>query len=134
MAGRRSAKCAQITMRPTYEIVQGPPAVPFSDYATATTEAWRALLSGSPTESAVQRFLEAHPALLPSSRGPAGASSEWPFTHLLVTQPQLPGLDARQPDFLWFTTTSETWYLVLVEIEKPTRAIFRKDRVPTAHF
>jgi Domain of unknown function (DUF4263) len=121
-------------MRPTYEIAQGPAAVPFSDYASITTKAWGALLSGTPTESAVQHFLEAHPALLPSSRGPVGASSEWPFINLLVTQPRLPGLDARQPDFLWFTTTSATWYLVLVEIEKPTRKIFRKDGVPTAHF
>lgn len=121
-------------MKPTYEMVQGPPAVPFDVYASTVHEAWRALLSSNPAEAAVQRFLEDHPALLPGSQGPEGSTSEWPFYNLLVTQPMLPGLDARQPDFLWFTTNSGKWFLVLVEIERPGLKVFRRDGVPTAHF
>lgn len=121
-------------MNPTYEMAQGPPAVPFDVYASTILEAWQSLLSSNPAEVAVQRFLEDHPALLPSSHGPEGSTSESPFSNLLVTQPVLPGLNARQPDFLWFTTNSGKWFLVLVEIERPGQKIFRSDCVPTAHF
>lgn len=122
------------TLKPTYEMAQGPPALPFGAYSSTVHEAWLSLLSRNPAEVVVQRFLEDHPALLPSSQGPEGSTSEWPFSNLLVTQPVLPGLNARQPDFLWFTTNSGKWFLVLVEIEKPGRKVFRSDGVPTADF
>jgi hypothetical protein len=121
-------------MDPTYKIVEGPPPVAFAEYSAATLAAWGALLSNSPAESAVQDFLERTPALLPIAEGPGGATTAWPFTNILVSQPRLPGLNAHQPDFLWFTNTSSTWYTFLVEIEQPSRRLFRRDGVPTAHF
>lgn len=121
-------------MDPTYEIVEGPSPVAFSEYSAWTLTAWRALLSNDPAESVVQDFLERHPALLPIAEGPDGATTTEPFTNMLVSQPRLPGLNAHQPDFLWFTNTSSVWYTFLVEIEQPSRRLFRRDGVPTAHF
>ena len=121
-------------LKPTYEITQGPAAVSFADYANQASRAFYDLLAESPEEPRVQAFLEAHPAFVPGSRSPGGATCASPLFHVLVSQPRLPGLDARQPDFLWFTTTSSTWYPVLIEIEKPSKRLFKKNREPSAEF
>lgn len=118
----------------TYKLAQGPPAVDFTAYSKRTMTAWRELLDGNPTEPVVQRFLEKHPALVPGTRSPGAATSAYPLFNLLISQPPLPGLDGRRPDFLWFSATSDTLYPVLIEIETPSKRLFRSDGVPTATF
>jgi hypothetical protein len=119
---------------PTYVTEQGPAALAFDVYATQAMAEWRVLLDEDPRERRVQQFLEQHPALVPGSLSPGGATCGSELFNLLVSQPTLPGLDARQPDFLWFTSTSDTWYAVLLEIEAPGKRLFRRDGVPTAEF
>jgi hypothetical protein len=53
---------------------------------------------------------------------------------VLISQPILPGLNARQPDFMWLTTNSDTWFPVLIEIERPSKKIFRRNDVPCSDF
>lgn len=119
---------------PTYRIEPGPPAVPFDLYARQVLSEWQALLEQTPDEPTTQRFLEQHPALVPGSLSPGGATCGSHVSSLLFSQPTLPGLDARQPDFMWLTSTSDTWYPVLIEIESPSKRLFRRDGVPTAEF
>ncbi len=121
-------------LKPTYQIVKGPAAVSFSDYAHGAVRALDKLLQESPDESVLQRFLESNPSFVPGARTPGGATCASPLFDLLVSQPRLPGLDARQPDFLWFSSNSDTWFPVLVEIERPSKRLFRKDGVPSAEF
>ncbi len=66
-----------------------------------------------------------------SMSGPTGHSA---YPAALITQPRLPGFDERIPDFLWIAKDSLHVYAVLIEIEAPTKRIFRQDGTQTADF
>lgn len=99
----------------------------WADYERVVCREWAKLLSNECPESAVQDFLERHPCMVPR----AGHDPRLP---VLVSQPRLPGWRLKVPDFLWIGHDSLSVYAVLVEIEKPSKRIFRKDGGRTRDF
>jgi Domain of unknown function (DUF4263) len=87
---------------------------------------WRALLDSpaSKDEGLLQAFLERHPSLLPGSHTVDGDSGHAAFPMAVITQPKLPGLSDRYPDFMWIATDSESVYPILIEIETPHKQWF----------
>jgi hypothetical protein len=123
-----------MSLTPTYKIEDGPNAVSVEEYSTAVESDFRRLLDSEPSERNVQRFLEENPSLVPGARTPGSPSGHPPVHNVLITQPKLPGLRSKYPDFMWIASHSGTWYPTLVEIERPGKRIFRSKLVPRAEF
>jgi hypothetical protein len=118
----------------TYELQSGPPPEPFESYADRIAAEFATLLSSKPTEGAVQRFLEQNPCLLPGLRSIGIYPGVFHSRSLLISQPSLPGLRVRRPDFMWISSTSIATYPTLIEIESPSKRLFSARRVPMAAF
>jgi hypothetical protein len=118
----------------TYKQERGPAVTPFKQYADRILTQFRTLLDSDPVESDVQDFLERHPSLVPGAWTPGTKSGHPPFYNALITQPKLPGFEARIPDFLWISNHSRSMYAALVEIEKPSKLLFTSAPVQTAEF
>lgn len=118
----------------TYTQEQGPSCSSFEEYAERVLREFRALLDSDPAEASVQEFLERHPSIVPGAWTPGTKSSHGPFYNALIAQPRLPGFSARIPDFLWLSKHSGSIYAAMLEIEKPSKAIFTSAPVPTADF
>jgi hypothetical protein len=118
----------------TYEVEDGPPAEDFDSYAARLATEYFALIEAHPAEHIVQAFLEQHPCLVPGPRSIGVLPSGYPMHSLLISQPRLPGLRSRIPDFMWIAQTSAGVYPSLIEIERPDKAIFGAKRVPSADF
>lgn len=107
-----------------YEILRGGPvAWSWERYEDWLSNSWRELLDSSDPiqEEPFQKFLEQHPCLVPGGEGTGnsfgGHHGGW--GDLLFTQPSLPGIFKKFPDFMWLTKTSEDIIPVLIEIEAP---------------
>lgn len=98
----------------------------WSAYEQEAVRRYRTLLNSDPDEKSVQRFLEIHPSFVPGGRI-GGTTTPSEVTDLLITQPRLPGLKEKRPDFMWLVATSDTWFPTLIEIERPGKLLFRKD-------
>jgi len=120
--------------KPTYQQERGPEALPFDQYAARLRDEFMPLLSRDPSESEVQEFLEHHPCLIPGAWTPGIKSGHYPLYRAVVSQPRLPSLKSRQPDFMWIAMHSGSWYPTLIEIERPSKQIFTKSGVPCAEF
>lgn len=123
-----------MTFEMTYVREAGPPHPTWDDYARDATTSWRELLDQDLPERAFQAFLETHPSLVPGAWTPGTRSGHYPVDCALVSQPSLPGLASRQPDFMWIANHSGAWYPTLIEIETPRKRIFTKHGIPTAQF
>lgn len=90
-------------------------------YIRLVNESWSQLINSdeSRTEAVVQDFLERHPCLIPGALSVDGTSGHAPWPYAVITQPVLPDLSTKHPDFMWIATDSETTYPVLIEIETP---------------
>ena len=84
----------------------------------AIVETFRATVASATDEKPIQRFLEEHPFVLPHSA-----------THVArrVVIPQFPLIDRFVPDFAYIAYNSAGCWLRLIEIESPTKQIFRED-------
>lgn len=120
--------------RKSYELKEGPHRTSFSDYAARVETCYRKLLSCDPSERDIQKFLELHPSLVPGAWTPGSPSGHFPLRCALISQPILPGLTSRQPDFMWIAMHSGTWFPTLIEIERPGKRVFTRAGVPTAKF
>jgi hypothetical protein len=118
----------------TYQQEKGPPGISFEDYAIRLEHEYRDLIAADPTESDVQRFLEKNPSLVPGAWTPGTKSGHYPLHCALITQPILPGLTSRRPDFMWIATHSQSWFPTLIEIESPKKRMFMKSGLPTSAF
>jgi Domain of unknown function (DUF4263) len=115
----------------TYTITSGPAGLSFDVYKTRATAEFLTLLGTASEEASVQDFLEKNPCFVPRATAPG---SHGPLFNALIARPPLPGIRPKIPDFMWITSNSSEWYPTLIEIESPTKALFRKDGVPTADF
>lgn len=118
----------------TYEIQPAPPAPEVEDYVNVSSEEWQQLLVSCPKEEAVQSFLERNPMFLPGAWTPGIRSGHYPLHCAAISQPLLPGLRAKKPDFMWVSAHSLTWYPTLIEIERPSKRVFRSKGIPSAEF
>jgi Shedu protein SduA, C-terminal len=121
-------------LTPTYKIEVGPSAISVQKYSKTIESRFLSLLDSKPAERDVQRFLEHNPALVPGARTPGSPSGHPPIHNVLITQPKLPGLRSKYPDFMWIATHSQAWFPTLIEIERPDKKIFKSRAVPRAEF
>lgn len=117
-----------------YEIKAGPPLPNVDEYIADCRKRWLKLLSSSPDEKKVQLFLEQHPMFLPGAWTPGSKSGHYPLHCAVVSQPKLPGLKSKIPDFMWIASHSLMWYPTLIEIERPSKQIFTLRGTPSAAF
>jgi len=121
----------------SYTLVpKAPSAMGWSDYADRVVKEWQALLASNDAgdESKVQAFLETHPCLIPQPTQFIG-NGQAPHPWALIAQPPLVGTTAKRiPDFMWITANSATLFFTFIEIEAPTKRVFRNDGIPTAEF
>jgi hypothetical protein len=97
---------------------------------------WRSLLDSPASQDerqVLQTFLERHPSLLPGSNSVDGDSGHAAFPLAVISQPKLPGLSDRHPDFMWIATDSGGLYPILIEIETPHKQWFYGDRAEIHH-
>jgi hypothetical protein len=120
-----------------FQIVREPPPPwTWDQYSTWLRKAWSVLLStmDNSTEGPFVAFLEKHPCLLPGGEGSlssfGGHHGGWNDT--VISQPPLPGITKRGPDFMWLTKNSLDIIPVLIEIEAPGKPWFRKDGTRSA--
>jgi len=118
----------------TYELEAGPSAPSFDAYASAATAEYEAVIHDAESEATLQHFLERNPCFLPGTWSPGKPSGNAPLHIAAISQPELPGLRSRKPDFMWIASDSARWYPMLIEIERPNKKLFRKDGVPTSEF
>lgn len=95
-------------------------------YTELLAAQWRRLIDSdeSTDERLLQSFLERHPSLLPGSHTVDHSSGHWPFPFAVISQPKLPGLATRIPDFMWIASDSASVYPILIEIETPHKRWF----------
>jgi hypothetical protein len=120
-----------MTFDVTYTIESGPPPQSFDAYASAAVDQYRRLLDVADDERVLQDFIEQNPCFAPTV-SPKG--SEYPVFGTLISQPVLTGLRSKKPDFLVVPWNSSYWYPTFIEIESPSKALFRADGIPTAQF
>ena len=124
----------QSMLEKAYEMEPGPPPPNAEDYVASCQDEWVRLLASAPEEREVQTFLEKNPILLPGAWTPGTKSGHYPLHCAAISQPVLPGLKAKVPDFMWVSQHSLTWYPTLIEIEKPSKRIFTAKGIPSAEF
>jgi hypothetical protein len=119
----------------TYTLVRdAPPPLEWEAYAGALAREFALLLdSGDCVERSYQAFLESHPSLLPWAYGTFGGGHHGLIHGVVITQPRLPALAGKQPDFMMITRDTGSVYAVLVEIESPCKGWFTRQGRPTKH-
>lgn len=106
----------------TYQIEKAEvPAMEWAEYEALVRAQWQELRSEEAPEARYQEFLERHPCMLPHVYGEFGLGHHGAFPGAVVTQPTLPGLSSKRPDFLWLCADSQACYAVLIEIETPDK-------------
>ena len=128
------AKTLKSLFKETYQQKRGPTSTSFDDYQSSLEKAYNRLLDRNPSEPEVHRFFQENPCLVPGAWTPGSTSGHYPLHCALITQPRLPGFRSRQPDFMWISTHSGTWYPTLIEIESPRKKVFTKSGLPTSEF
>lgn len=126
-----------MTLERSYELAANPPRpLAWEEYERSVQSQWQALLASAPppSEKTVQAFLEQHPCMVPFPLSPGTPSGHYPLWAALITQPVLPDLHYRKPDFMWLATDSMCLYPVLIEIEAPAKRWFTTRGTPTTGF
>ncbi len=107
-----------------------PPPWTWDQYSRWLKAAWAELLRAADpnTEEPYRQFLETHPCLIPGGEGTGdsfgGHHGSW--NGIAISQPPLPGITRRIPDFMWLTKNSEDIIPVLIELEAPGKPWFTK--------
>jgi hypothetical protein len=119
----------------SYQTKSGPPAMMWDDYVAVLVSEWQQLLSTSPDdEKVIHRFLERHPCLLPSPYEIFGTGHHGTIFSAIVSEPELPGIRCKRPDFMLLATSSSDVVATLVEIEAPSKRWFTAKGRPTAEW
>ena len=103
-------------------------------WISASAVEFRGLLEGAgrDDESALQDWLERHPAFVPGLAGPRGMSGHRPWPCALITQPRLIGFEEKVPDFCWLSVDSAELTAMMIEIERPSKRWFVDGGRPSA--
>lgn len=106
----------------------------WSAYGDLLSADWRSFLNSSNQrdESLFQEYLEQRPALLPDPYIAFGGGHNGLHLGGVVTQPELPGLRPKRPDFMMLAFDSANVWALLIEIEAPAKKWFNKNATPTA--
>ena len=80
-------------------------------------------------ESVLQEFFERNPAMLPGSHSLDGNSGHPPWAWAVISQPRLPELSTKRPDFMWIAVDSTFVYPILIEIETPYKRWWHSEKV-----
>ena len=118
----------------TYIIEKGPPPPSAENYRDEIQREWQDLLDTADEEAPIQAFLERNPMFLPGAWTPGTKSGHYPLHCAAISQPVLPGLKSKKPDFMWISKHSQAWYPTLIEIEKPSKNLFGANGKPTSEF
>jgi len=123
------------TLEKTYKMAENPPQpMGWEEYEQRLNEEWSNLLGSNPQEAEVQAFLEKHPCLIPGHSSMSMNSGHYPFPDAVISQPRLQGIGAKQPDFMWLSTSSLEFEPVLIEIERPDKRWFNAAGDPSSDF
>lgn len=118
----RGAGVARSWLDRTYSMEDGPPRLSPEAYADRVLPEYLALLDEHPREEEVQLFFEKHPAIV---FGAMPWVDGYPrHSGLLISQPRLPGFNAKIPDFMIVSGDSLSWRPRLIEIESPAKRLF----------
>lgn len=100
-----------------------PPALTWEEYESYLAGAWSNLLNSDQQnkEAVFQTFLERHPCLLPETYACFQRGAHTPIFSAVFSQPELPGFRAKRPDFMWLARDSGAIFVVLIEIEAPSK-------------
>jgi len=114
----------------------GPPATSWDDYCAAAVAEWAKLLAirDPIDERIVHGFLVDNPCFLPGAYGTTTKSGHSPMHSVLFTEPVLPGLASKVPDFMWIAKSSDEITPVLIEIESPSKKWFTVSNNQTSDF
>ncbi len=126
-----------MSLEKSYEITAGAPAcMAWDDYEKIILTKWDVFLNSddSKIERNVQEFLEQHPCMIPGPFGLIGTSGHSPWPAAMISQPVLPSLSVRIPDFMWIARESVNVYPILIEIESPHKKWFTKAGRPSSEF
>lgn len=113
--------------KPRYRIA--PPS--WDRYSSLVDAEWRSILDEDHrSELALQRFLEAHPCLLPYTVAytPSGTPDYGHHGTIhggVFAQPRLPGAKTLRPDFMRITRDSQWTYVTLFELKWAGMQLFR---------
>lgn len=96
-------------------------------YFQEASERYATLIEENHNEPVYQVFFERNPAFMPGVHELIGASSFAPLHNALISQPRLVSdIMTKVPDFMWIARDSLSLCPVIIEIEKPSKAEFRK--------
>ena len=92
---------------------------------------WVALLKSddSKEERRLQEFLERHPRFLPGAHSLDSNSGHPPWPRAVISQPPLPDLSTKKPDFMWIASDSAYLYPILIEIETPWKRWWYQSKI-----
>ncbi len=120
----------------TYKLVKSPePAMTWDCYSNIVRNEYTRLLElKGTTEKDFQDLFEQHPCLLPDAYATFGGGAHGPYPGAVISQPILPDMTQKRPDFLYIARDSATVYAILIEIESPHKRWATKSGQPSADF
>jgi Shedu protein SduA, C-terminal len=115
-------------------VFDGPAPTPWDEYKRLVLDEWHSTLAVPDAGEAVfQEFLEQFPCMIPGHDAFNASVEPGPIYGCVFTQPMLPGITRKFPDFMWLPTDSQTQWAVLVEIEDPEKRWLTVAGQQTAH-
>ncbi len=123
-----------MNLLPTYDMAKNPPLVDFDGYANRIYKQLHDMLDNAElNECEYQKFFESNPCMLPGFN--KGNPSHGAHYLAVVSQPAIESQVERRPDFMWLLETSLELIPVFIEIEKPSKKMFRaSDEVQNSMF
>jgi hypothetical protein len=111
------------------------PPISWNEYLVNASRQWELLLS-SPNidEKEIHTFLENNPSLIPGAYGISFTSGHDPLYGAVFSQPILPGIETKYPDFMWIAINSSEISPILIEIEALDKPWFTKEGHQRAEF
>jgi hypothetical protein len=121
------------------EDMEAPPCMSGEEYRKHVEAKWSEFLvsADQSDERSFHAFFERYSTLLPGPHGTVGArnyldGSHGPLVGGVISEPELPGIRIRRPDFLLFGQDSASLHVVLIEIEAPAKRWCTDNGVPAA--